>query len=88
MKDVEAPVLEALINFCYFGKIRISSTNVWSVLPTACLLQLNEVKEQCSEFLEKQLNASNLLEKFELLPTLMRVKSFYAVLPSLSCTIS
>ncbi|PIO63346.1 BTB/POZ domain protein, partial [Teladorsagia circumcincta] len=62
LKDVEASALEALINFCYYGRIRISSTNVWSVLPAACLLQLNEVKEQCSEFLEKRLGASNCLK--------------------------
>ncbi|KAK6013648.1 BTB/POZ domain protein, partial [Ostertagia ostertagi] len=44
IKDVKASALEALIDFCYSGKIKINSTNVWTVLATACLLQLNEVQ--------------------------------------------
>ncbi|KAK6026487.1 BTB And Kelch, partial [Ostertagia ostertagi] len=44
IKDVKASALEALVDFCYSGKIKINSTNVWTVLATACLLQLNEVQ--------------------------------------------
>ncbi|PIO54301.1 BTB And Kelch, partial [Teladorsagia circumcincta] len=44
IKDVNGSVLEALVNFCYSGEIKITYTNVWDVLPTACLIQLDEVK--------------------------------------------
>ncbi|PIO69891.1 kelch repeat protein [Teladorsagia circumcincta] len=62
LKDVEASALEALVNFCYSGRITITCTNAWIVLHTACYLQLNEVQDQCCAFLKKECNASNCLE--------------------------
>ncbi|CAI4233035.1 unnamed protein product [Auanema sp. JU1783] len=61
MSDISVDALELLINFCYTGEIKITEENVQSLLPSACLLQLNEVQVVCCEFLKKQLDASNCL---------------------------
>ncbi|KAK6011226.1 BTB/POZ domain protein, partial [Ostertagia ostertagi] len=67
MVDMKASTLESLVNFCYSGTIKISASNVLSVLPAACQLQLNEIPgqavviDQCCEFLKNELTTSNCL---------------------------
>lgn len=59
--DVPASVVEVLLDFVYTETVDVSVENVQELLPAACLLQLNGVKQACSEFLEKQLDPSNCL---------------------------
>lgn len=44
MRDIEAQTLQLLIDFCYTSEITINEQNVQSILPAACLLQINEVQ--------------------------------------------
>lgn len=59
--DIPASVIEVLLDFVYTETVNVSVENVQELLPAACLLQLNGVKQACSEFLEKQLDPSNCL---------------------------
>ncbi|PIO56708.1 BTB/POZ domain protein, partial [Teladorsagia circumcincta] len=44
MVDMKASSLEALVDFCYTGKITINDKNVLSILQTADVLQLVDVQ--------------------------------------------
>lgn len=44
MVDIGAKTLQTLIDFCYTGEISVADNNVQSILPAACLLQLNEIQ--------------------------------------------
>lgn len=61
IKDVDEKATTQLIDFAYTGSIRIDETNVQTVLPAACLIQLSEIQEACCEFLKKQLDPTNCL---------------------------
>lgn len=61
MVDIEPHTLQTLIDFCYTGEITVADFNVQSILPAACLLQLNEIQDVCCEFLKKQLDPTNCL---------------------------
>ncbi|XP_065575475.1 kelch-like protein diablo [Artemia franciscana] len=59
--DVEEIAMEALIEFCYTSYIVVEETNVQTLLPAACLLQLQEIQDICCDFLKRQLDPSNCL---------------------------
>lgn len=61
MQGIDANALEALINFAYNGKVVISLSNVQSLLVGASYLQLNQVRDACSEFLKTRLHPNNVL---------------------------
>lgn len=61
IKDIDETAMEMLIDFCYTSKITVDEKIVQTLLPAACILQLQEVQDYCSEFLRSQLDPSNCL---------------------------
>jgi len=61
IRDVDETAMEILIDFCYTSHITVEESNVQTLLPAACLLQLAEIQEVCCEFLKRQLDPSNCL---------------------------
>ena len=61
IREVDESAMEILIDFCYTSHIVVEESNVQTLLPAACLLQLAEIQEVCCEFLKRQLDPSNCL---------------------------
>ncbi|XP_050065507.1 ring canal kelch homolog [Aphis gossypii] len=61
IRELDSTILQLLINYIYTGEIIITKGNVKVLLAAANLLQIDYVKNVCSEFLQTQLDASNCL---------------------------
>lgn len=61
IRDIDENAMELLIDFCYTSHIIVEESNVQSLLPAACLLQLAEIQDICCEFLKRQLDPQNCL---------------------------
>ena len=61
LADMNPVALEALVKYAYSSKLDIRVDNVENLLSVACILQVEEVKEACSEFMKHQLHPSNCL---------------------------
>ena len=61
IRDVDDTAMEILVDFCYTAYIVVEEGNVQTLLPAACLLQLQEIQDVCCEFLKRQLDPSNCL---------------------------
>ena len=61
IKDIPVSIMETLLDYCYTSSIEITEENVQYLLPAACILQLNWVREVCCEFMKHQLDSSNCL---------------------------
>ncbi|XP_046356512.2 kelch-like protein 12 [Haliotis rufescens] len=61
LHEISSDVMRELLDFVYTETVDVSVENVQELLPAACLLQLNGVKEACCSFLENQLDSSNCL---------------------------
>ena len=61
IRDIDENAMELLIDFCYTSHIVVEESNVQSLLPAACLLQLSEIQDICCEFLKRQLDPTNCL---------------------------
>eukprot|EP00096_Caligus_rogercresseyi_P007352 TRINITY_DN2518_c0_g2_i1.p1 TRINITY_DN2518_c0_g2~~TRINITY_DN2518_c0_g2_i1.p1 ORF type:complete len:606 (-),score=177.56 TRINITY_DN2518_c0_g2_i1:164-1981(-) len=61
IRDVDENAMELLVDFCYTSFITVEESNVQTLLPAACLLQLQEIQDVCCEFLKRQLDPSNCL---------------------------
>ena len=61
INNVDPDALEALINYAYTSRIEIRVDNVENILASACLLQVNDVRNACCTFMKSQLHPSNCL---------------------------
>uniref|UniRef100_A0A673KNB2 Kelch-like protein 2 n=1 Tax=Sinocyclocheilus rhinocerous TaxID=307959 RepID=A0A673KNB2_9TELE len=61
IKEIDGWTLEMLIDYVYTAEIQVTEENVQVLLPAAGLLQLQEVKKACCEFLITQLHPTNCL---------------------------
>ncbi|XP_042225311.1 kelch-like protein diablo isoform X1 [Homarus americanus] len=61
IRDIDEHAVDLLVNFCYTSEITIEESNVQTLLPAACLLQMQEIQDVCCEFLKQQLHPSNCL---------------------------
>ena len=61
LTDMDPNAVEAVVQYAYTSHIEIRVDNVENLLSVACILQIEEVKEACSEFMKHQLHPSNCL---------------------------
>ena len=61
INGVDPSTLKSLVEYAYTATIDISEDNVQSILSAASVLQFQEVKQACSEFLRRQLDTDNCL---------------------------
>uniref|UniRef100_A0A3B3Q6K2 Kelch like family member 2 n=1 Tax=Paramormyrops kingsleyae TaxID=1676925 RepID=A0A3B3Q6K2_9TELE len=61
IKEMDGWTLGTLIDYVYTAEIQVTEENVQVLLPAAGLLQLQDVKKACCEFLSSQLHPTNCL---------------------------
>ncbi|XP_029344870.1 kelch-like protein 2 isoform X2 [Acyrthosiphon pisum] len=61
IRQLESSALQLLIDFVYSGKISITEQNVQDLLAASNLLQLQEVKNACCDFLQAQICPTNVI---------------------------
>ncbi|XP_075337948.1 kelch-like protein 3 isoform X2 [Odontesthes bonariensis] len=61
IREVDGQTLRKLVDYIYTAEIEVTEDNVQVLLPAASLLQLNDVRQVCCEFLQSQLHPTNCL---------------------------
>lgn len=61
LSDMDPQAVADLIQYAYTSHIEIRVDNVENLLSVSCILQIDEVKEACSEFMKHQLHPTNCL---------------------------
>lgn len=59
IEEVEDDALEALVNFSYTSRIKITDRNIYLIFAAADLLQFSGVRSACFKFFKQQMNKSN-----------------------------
>ncbi|KAM8953177.1 kelch-like protein 30 [Pelodytes ibericus] len=65
IKEVDAELMETLINFSYTGRLTINQSNVEGLIRTSNLLNFPAVRKVCSRYLQQQMDATNCLGIWE-----------------------
>ncbi|XP_053315508.1 kelch-like protein 30 [Spea bombifrons] len=65
IKEVDADMMETLIDFSYTGRLTINQGNVEGLIRTSNLLHFPVVRKVCSRYLQQQMDATNCLGIWE-----------------------
>ncbi|XP_002734502.1 actin-binding protein IPP-like [Saccoglossus kowalevskii] len=57
--EIHSSIFKVLLDFIYTGEVEVTSENVQELLSAADMLELPEVVQACSSFLQSQLHSSN-----------------------------
>ncbi|MBN3320038.1 KBTB7 protein, partial [Atractosteus spatula] len=57
--DVDAESMSLIIDYCYTGKVTVTEANVQRLYAAANMLQLEYVRQACSNFMTRRLDLSN-----------------------------
>ena len=61
LKELEPYAMEAILTFAYTGEIVVNTDNVQDLLPASSMLQLEDLKLACCNFLENNMDPTNCL---------------------------
>ena len=59
LNGIDANTLASLINYAYTANINITEDNVQLLLPAASILQFEEIRQVCSNFMQQRLTSDN-----------------------------
>ena len=59
IENIEAKVLQKIVDYCYTGEIRLTPSDIEDLLDAAHMLGLFDLQEQCFQFLQNNLDGSN-----------------------------
>ena len=59
VEEIEDDALEALVNFAYTSRIKLTDRNIYLIFAAADLLQFSGVRGACFKFFKQQMNKSN-----------------------------
>uniref|UniRef100_A0A6I8NVY7 Kelch repeat and BTB domain containing 2 n=1 Tax=Ornithorhynchus anatinus TaxID=9258 RepID=A0A6I8NVY7_ORNAN len=59
LRNVDAATLQLIITYAYTGNLAVNDSTVEQLYETACFLQVEDVLQQCREYLIKKINAEN-----------------------------
>ncbi|CAI9533289.1 unnamed protein product [Staurois parvus] len=65
IKEVDADLMETLINFCYTGHLTINQNNVEGLIRISNQLHFPAVRKVCIRYLQQQMDATNCLGIWE-----------------------
>lgn len=61
LEDINADAVEAILNFCYLGQLKLSKENVQDILLAANRLTIDEIQNLCVEYIRTRVDTYNCL---------------------------
>lgn len=58
LRDVDSDAVQAIVNFCYTGRIELNEDNVDEFITNAAYYKIDRLRQKCCEFKSAALNAS------------------------------